>query len=89
MPIELTQGAEDDSKAISVSWLQNDYKTVPFMPYSGSLERRYAFRYLKIRRADPVRFPIKVTDIFIDAVSAVKDGDATEYNFSDPLIKKD
>lgn len=88
MPLELTESAEDDSRAISVSWLQNGYKTVPFMPYSGNLERRYAFRYLKIKRVDPVRFPVKITDIFIDAVSAVKDEDVTEYSFSDPLIKR-
>ena len=40
MPIELAETAEDSENSLSVGWLQNDFKTIAFMPYKGSLERR-------------------------------------------------
>ncbi len=62
---------EDSEESLSVGWLQQDLKTVVFMPYAGSLERRYSFRYVKLQRTDSVRFPIAVRGLYLDAVSAV------------------
>ena len=64
MPIELAETAEDSENSLSVGWLQNDFKTIAFMPYKGSLERRYSFRYLKLRRTDSVRFSIRITALY-------------------------
>lgn len=88
MPIELTDTSEDSPNALSVGWLQNDYKTVPFMPYSGSLERRYSFRYLKLKRIDSVRFPVGITDIYIDAVSAVDEEESIKAEIKDPILER-
>lgn len=88
MPIELMETIEDESKALSKGWLQNDFKTVAFMPYHGSLERRYSFRYLKLKRSDSVRFPIKITALYLDAVSAVSLDDCLPAEISDPLLEK-
>ncbi|NMP37469.1 MAG: hypothetical protein GX051_05015 [Clostridiales bacterium] len=87
MPLELMETIEDDSKTLSVGWLQNDFKTIPFMPYSGSLERRWSFRYLKLRRVDSVRFLIKITSLYIDAVSAVRLEDCLPVSIRDPLLE--
>ncbi len=88
MPIELMETIEDDSETLSVGWLQNDFKTVAFMPYSGSLERRYSFRYLKLKRLDSVRFAVKITALYLDAVSAVKMEDCLPADITDPLLEK-
>ncbi len=88
MPIELMETIEDDSKGLSVGWLQNDFKTIAFMPYAGSLERRYSFRYLKLKRVDSVRFPVKLVSLSMDAVSAVSMEDALPANIADPLLQK-
>lgn len=83
MPIELAETAEDSENSLSVGWLQNDFKTIAFMPYKGSLERRYSFRYLKLRRTDSVRFSIRITALYIDAVSAVSLKDALPLEADD------
>lgn len=87
MPIEIAEEMEDTQGSLSISWLQKDFKTIPFMPYKGSLERRYSFRYLQIKRVDSVLFPIKVNAIYLDAVSAVDIEDVKWVEISDPLLK--
>ncbi|MFQ8953370.1 MAG: hypothetical protein ACLR56_10425 [Oscillospiraceae bacterium] len=42
----------------------NDFKTIAFMPYKGSLERRYSFRYLKLKRTGSVRFAVDITALY-------------------------
>lgn len=86
MPIELAETAGDSEKSLSVGWLQNDFKTIAFMPYKGSLERRYSFRYLKLKRVDSVRFPVKITAIYTDAVSAVDIDKCIPFSSSDKAL---
>ena len=86
MPIELAETAEDSENSLSVGWLQNDFKTIAFMPYKGSLERRYSFRYLKLKRTDSVRFAVDITALYIDAVSAVDIDDALPLNTADDAL---
>ena len=88
MPIELMETVADSEESLSVGWLQQDFKTVAFMPYAGSLERRYSFRYVKLQRTDSVRFPVAVRGLYLDAVSAV-DVDAVEpAAVTDPLLRR-
>lgn len=58
------------------------------MPYKGSLERRYAFRYLRLKRVDSVHFPVKIKALYIDSVSSVEINNAKPFNTADPLIKR-
>lgn len=88
MPIELVRPVEDNPKSLSAGWAQVDFKTVAFMPYSGSLERRYSFRYLKLKRTDSVRFSIHITQLYLDAVSAVSMEDAKPCTVADELLQK-
>ena len=54
------------------NWLQDDSRGYPFLPCEGRLERRYAFRYMKITRTDNAKgFDIDLTNIVCDSVSAV------------------
>lgn len=88
MPIELMEEPDRSRRALSFGWAQKDYKTIPFMPYQGSLERRYAFRYLRIKRTDAVNFPVKITALYIDSVSAVDLNSALPCNAADLLLKR-
>lgn len=88
MPIELMETVEDTENSLSVGWLQQDFKTVAFMPYTGSLERRYAFRYVKLQRTDSVRFPIAVRRLYVDAVSAVDVDSVRPAATDDPLLQR-
>ena len=69
---------------LSPGWLQNDSKSIVFMPYEGSLERRYSFRYLKLKREYSAYFDVQITDLYIDAVSAVDMDDVIPFS-SDTL----
>lgn len=88
MPIELMEDVEDSEKSLSIGWLQHDFKTIAFMPYQGSLERRYSFRYLKLKRVDSVRFPVKIKALYLDSVSAVDLDAVKQVDIQDPLLKK-
>lgn len=88
MPIEIMEEVEDSPDSLSIGWLQKDFKTVPFMPYKGSLERRYSFRYLQIKRVDSVRFPVKITALYLDSVSAVDIAQAKKADIRDALLRK-
>lgn len=87
MPIELAEIPEDSPKSISIGWMQKDFKSVVFMPYKTSLERRYSFRYVKLTRVDSVRFPILIDALYIDAVSAVDIEKVKHIDFEDNKLK--
>ena len=87
-PLEVITPAEKYKGTHTYGWLQEEIKTVVFTPYTGSLERRYAFRYLKIERVDGARFPVCFTDIFVDAVSAVDLGDVAPFDIPDPMLQR-
>lgn len=88
MPIEIMEDVEDSEFSLSIGWLQHDFKTVAFMPYQGSLERRYSFRYLQLKRVDSMRFPVKVAQLYLDSVSAVDIDSAKKVDIQDPLLQK-
>lgn len=87
-PLEIETPAESYSGTLGKGWLQNELKSVVFTPYSGSLERRYAFRYVKIERVDSAPCPIQLTDIYVDSVSAVELCDASAFTVDDSLLQK-
>ncbi len=88
MPIEIAEKVDTTKPTLSPGWLQNDSKSIVFMPYEGSLERRYSFRYLKLKREYSVYFDIQITDLYIDAVSAVDMDDVIPFSSGDELLDK-
>ncbi len=70
-PLEIVTPPESYKGTLGSGWLQNEIKSIVFTPYSGALERRYAFRYLKIDRLDSASFQMEIRNIYADTVSAV------------------
>ncbi len=70
-PLEITAKPEDYKGSLGSGWLQNETHTEPFTPCSVRLSRRYSFRYLRIKRTDSAKFAMQITELFVDAVSAV------------------
>lgn len=87
-PLEIVTPPESYRGSLGKGWLQNETKNVVFTPYTGSLERRYSFRYLKIERTDNAVFPISVEDLYADCVSAVDMDSAPQCSTTDPLLAK-
>ena len=87
-PLEIVAHPEEYKGTLGSGWLQNETKSAVFTPYSGMLERRYAFRYLKIERLDSAAFPIEISDLYADTVSAVSLGDVPALALEDPVLEK-
>ena len=88
MPHEIGIPPEEYKGWIGKGWIQEDFKPIVFMPYKGSLERRYSARFLKIERLDNAPFPVGITDIYMDATSAVDLESAPKLNSGDELYDK-
>ncbi len=87
-PLEIITPPDEYKGELGSGWLQNEERSAVFMPYNGILERRYSFRYLKIQRLDSAPLNIKITDIFVDAVSAVDIGKLPKTEMIDPVLEK-
>ena len=87
-PLEIASPAENYKGTLGSGWIQSEERQTVFTPYTGTLERRYAFRYLLIERTDKARFPINITDLSVDCVSAVDIEDLSPYEIKNPLLKK-
>jgi len=87
-PLELSTPPEAYHGTLGSGWLQLEDRSMVFMPYSGTLERRYAFRYLQIERLDSGAYPIQFTDLHAQCVSAVDLTDAVPYSIPDSLLQK-
>ena len=71
-PLEIEKDPAEYQGGLGSGWLQNEERTYVFMPCTASLERRYAFRYLKIERTeDNAPFAVAISDLYCDCVSAV------------------
>ena len=87
-PLEIVTPPESYKGGLGSGWLQNEVKNVVFTPYTGFLERRYAFRYLKIERIDSAVFPVAISALSADTVSAVSMDNIAPCPTSDPLLEK-
>lgn len=87
-PLEIVTPPEKYKGGLGSGWLQNEEKSFVFTPYEATLERRYSFRYLKIKRTDSASFPVKVTSITAKSVSAVSLSDIQYTDIKDEKLKK-
>lgn len=71
---------------LSKSWLQVEESTMVFLPSEKTLERRYAFRYLKIQRIDDVDNSVKISDLCVDSVTSADSGRVEEIEI-DGILK--
>ena len=71
-PLEIIADPNTYKGTLGRGWLQNEVKHVVFAPYTGMLERRYAFRYLKIERIDSAAFPVNLSQAGYDLSDVLK-----------------
>ena len=89
MPLELTVPSDEYHGTLGDGWLQNEVKTSVFLPCAVQLERRYAFRYVRIERIDnATKFPVEIQQLYCDCVSSVSRESAAEFAISDPFLKR-
>ncbi len=86
-PLELCRTPEEYVGTLGNGWAQTEIKKVIFAPYTGALERRYSFRYVKIERIDNAKYDIRLSDIYADCVSAVELDKAPASPTDDELLK--
>ena len=69
---ELVEPEKYDGK-LSKSWLQIEEDSMAFLPDEKMLQRRYAFRFLKIQRIDDIDNIVKISDLYVDSVTSAKE----------------
>ena len=86
-PYEIVKPFEEYKGTLGNGWFQREEKVIPLLPYKTTLDRRYAFRYLLIERTDNASFPVRLEDLFFEAVSAVSIEDALPIEIEDERLK--
>lgn len=87
-PLEIVTPPESYKGGLSNGWLQNEERSFVFTPCTGSSDRRYSFRYLKIRRNDNARFPVKISDITAECVSSVSEDMIPSFSCNNERLKR-
>ncbi len=87
-PLEIVTPSEEYKGRLGSGWLQNETRSAVFMPYSSSLERRYSFRFLKIERVDTAATTVDISELYVDAVSAVRMEELERIDIPDPELKR-
>ena len=85
---EITRPQEEYVGALSSGWLQREEKASVFLPADELLTRRFAFVYLKIERLDSAEFPIEISDLYCDSVSASSMDDLKPLDTKDERLLK-
>ena len=86
-PLEIVTPPEEYKGGLGSGWLQNEERSYVFTPCTCSLERRYSFRYLKIKRTDTARHPIIFNSLTLKSVSSVDINDAPALKTDDIRLK--
>ncbi len=82
---ELIEPEKYDGK-LSASWIQQEESSMVFLPSEKTLERRYAFRYLKIERIDDIDNTVKIRDLYLDSVTSADEKNVKELKI-DGILK--
>lgn len=79
---EFDEKAEEYKGWISKGWIQQEQIHVDVIPSRIILDRRYAFRYVKIEILDcSQRFKVKIVEPQVKAVSSANDARLEKYSF--------
>lgn len=85
-PVELFEDVKTYQGWISSSWIEEEQIHVDIVPSEVKLERRYAFRYVKIQLIDiSKKFSLIVKDAVCTAVSSADDSKIKEFHTSNEL----
>ncbi len=88
-PFEIEKDPAEYKGGLGSGWLQNEERTYVFMPCTAALERRYAFRYLKIERTeDNAPFAVVFSDLYCDCVSAVDSHTLSPITIPDEKLRR-
>ncbi len=88
-PYEITAMDATYSGTLGNGWIQRETQSLVFLPDKMVLNRRYSFRYLKIKRIDNAsKFSVAISDIFADCVSAVDISAAPKICIPDEKLRK-
>lgn len=88
VPSELAVPFDPYSGGISRAWLQDEVVTVMDIPASITLERRVAFRYVKIELlASSTYFDFNIAELQLNAVSSVSTMPAPLANSTEQIIR--
>ena len=75
MPCEVGENFAEYSGWLSRSWLQDEIVNMDVLPGTLTLNRRYAFRYLKIEVVETsIRYDIRINDIYCLTVTSADIG---------------
>ncbi len=89
MPAELGEPFDPYQGSLSRAWLQDEIVTLQYTPYTVTIPRRLAFRYVKIELlAASSYFDVCVSDMKMEATSCVQESKFTLAPETDPLIKE-
>lgn len=85
-PVELFEDVKSYQGWICSSWIEEEQIHIDIIPNSLRLERRYAFRYVKIQILDiSSKFSLVVRDAACTAVSSADDKDLQAFEFGKEL----
>ncbi len=87
-PLEIVREPHEYKGRLGKGWIQRELKKTVFLPAEVVLERRYAFRYVKLTRMENEQSKIFLKDLFADAVSAVEFVEAKNFDIPDPSLQK-
>lgn len=72
---------------LSSSWLQIEDYSMPFLPAQKTLDRRFAFRFLKIERLDDIPNSVAIKNLFCDSVTSANSDNFKPINIGDKLLE--
>lgn len=73
---------------LSASWIQTERRQKVFLPDDDFIERRFSFRYLRIKRVDTVCNTAVIKNIKCDAVTSADISRLPQIKTNDPLLDK-
>ena len=83
---ELVEPQKYDGE-LSSSWIQTDEYSMPFLPSEKTLDRRYAFRFLKIERLDEIPNSVSVNNLYCDSVTSADISKLKVLDIDDEMLK--
>lgn len=90
LPCEIITTEEEYHGGLGSGWIQTEIIKIPFLPHILTLDRRYAFRFLKIEMLGKhASFQVKIDDIYCMAESSADESKIIPLSSEfDPELKR-